>query len=70
MRNADACMASYTTLCHALQTDTRLTILEQARITAINIVQDAAGDTTREEDAFIAHIMQKIACQTPNYSPV
>ena len=70
MRTADGLMASYTTLCHALQSDTRLTILERDRMTAINLVQDGGGDTTREEDTFIAHIMQKFACQTPNYSPV
>jgi len=70
MRNADALKASWTTLCHAMQTDTRFTIMEREMLTRINVVQDAAGDTTRYMDKFIAHCMKKFCGQTENYSPV
>jgi hypothetical protein len=69
MKNADGLKASWTTLCHAMKTDARFTPDEQAALTAIDVVLDAAGVTTQQQDMVLVQCLKKFCTQMPgNYT--
>jgi len=71
MRMADALKASWTTLTHAMQTDTRFTILERDHLTRINTQLDAgAVSTSRADDMFVVHCLKRFCDEPENYAPV
>lgn len=67
MKIADPFAASWTTLVHAMQTDSRLTPDEQSELTAMNVVQDAAGNTTLEQDLLVLKCLQKLMSDMPSF---
>ncbi len=68
MKAADAFMASWITLTHAMQTDTRFTVDERAALTALNTRLDAAGVSTKEDDMLVVDCMKKFCSQNENYT--
>jgi len=59
MKAADAYMASWITLTHAMQTDSRCTEDEKAALVIMNDKLDLGGDSTMEEDFLVLQALKR-----------
>ncbi len=64
---ADALMASWITLTHAMQTDVRFKEFFSG-LTALNTKLDAGGVSTKEEDLMVIQCLINFVCCGENYT--
>lgn len=67
MKSTDGLYATFTTLVHAMKSDTRFSTYEQADLTAIDVLLDASSDTTRDHDMRVIGCLKKVACDEATY---
>ncbi len=67
MKDADNFNTAWKAMSHAMKSSTKFTPDEQAALTAIDVILDADGDTTKEQDMVMVQCMKKYCTQNENY---